>query len=657
MEDSDLSMPDVDAYLRYAQLLKKKAVSKSLSDLGFAPIRYPWNRLGKVQGLRAIVPSSQPYDDLLKTASAPRNRRKPGVKKTQSPPVLPPDFKYAWDLEGHKVLAATYQAFTPSEFNQNRPKSARAEDNGTKKSTSVIPERLIEKTDQAVKKHLEEVARERLAQKVWSPSVYPSSTFATSKNADVLPIKAIHSWPDYEHIGPNEVLVTIEHCTNCAHHKLNTHHKEEHYIKMATAVQMCLEDAVQQFPVRFSVVLKPISLEAHIHPPERAQELLEEHTFHAFKVTSDIIETVSTSLRTGAFEVQVAFRDPQRHVVVHLLHSKLFRGEWPKKRILVNKFVKLLSRVGRFGFHSKTLHDEKIVDPLSNEGQDSIKDDTSDAGSGDNADAVGLSQQTRNDIAHEVQNQKESKQFSPKTPANTSPKSTHETQPNPGLEHPVSTNVGSKPKSVVGTSALTSMEPTVTTEDQLPPMITTTRTVSTDEENIISAALLSVAPQNLVPESLQDAIMSPTMPLTSSLSLNASWIEGNAVDIGSLIFEGSLESSQTVHVAESSVGSGDGVDDLTKFLTTAKSEDAERRNTIANIKSRSQSGGDVLISSVGTTEHDVPIIFQNYQHGNSTNGFQKLATFDDDVDLNQIDGDDDVDADFDNLYDQLAIDC
>ena len=75
---------------------------------------------------------------------------------------------------------------------------------------------------------------------------------------------------------------------------------------MASAVQMCLEDAVQQFPVRFSVTLKPISIETHVHPPERAQELLEDHTFHSFKASSDIVETVSTSLRTGAFEVQVS---------------------------------------------------------------------------------------------------------------------------------------------------------------------------------------------------------------------------------------------------------------------------------------------------------------------------------------------------------------
>ena len=155
MEDSDLALPDVDAYLRYAQLLKKKAVSKSLSDLGFTPIRYPWNRLGKVQGLRAIVPSAQPYDDLLKTASAPRKKSKPGLKKSQSPQPLPPDFKYAWDLEGHKVLAATYQTFTA---NDNRPQSAKAHD--VKGPISAIPERLIEKTEQAVKKHLDDIARE-----------------------------------------------------------------------------------------------------------------------------------------------------------------------------------------------------------------------------------------------------------------------------------------------------------------------------------------------------------------------------------------------------------------------------------------------------------------------------------------------------------------
>jgi hypothetical protein len=41
---------DVEGYLSYVSLLKKNTTRKSLSELGFGPVRYPWNRSGKVAG-------------------------------------------------------------------------------------------------------------------------------------------------------------------------------------------------------------------------------------------------------------------------------------------------------------------------------------------------------------------------------------------------------------------------------------------------------------------------------------------------------------------------------------------------------------------------------------------------------------------------------
>jgi hypothetical protein len=39
---------DTDSYLTYVSLLKKS--KRNLSELGFGPVRYPWNRSGKVGG-------------------------------------------------------------------------------------------------------------------------------------------------------------------------------------------------------------------------------------------------------------------------------------------------------------------------------------------------------------------------------------------------------------------------------------------------------------------------------------------------------------------------------------------------------------------------------------------------------------------------------
>jgi hypothetical protein len=200
--------------------------------------------------------------------------------------------------------------------------------------------------------------------KTWIPHHYPSSTFAMKKDEAFLPLKAIQSWPEYSSLAQGEVLVTIEHCSNCSEHCLYTHHKEEHYVGLAAVVELVMREVAHRFDVSFDVIMKPVNLAAECSSPDRAGEA-EKTTFHEFKGRSDVVEGVSTSLRTGAFEVQVRlvttslsnFQLPcliqvafnsNGHVTTHLLYSKLYRGEWPKKRLLRARLSAILSRVGRF---------------------------------------------------------------------------------------------------------------------------------------------------------------------------------------------------------------------------------------------------------------------------------------------------------------------
>jgi hypothetical protein len=39
-------------------------------------------------------------------------------------------------------------------------------------------------------------------------------------------------WPEYRVMEEGDVVLTVEHCCNCAEHELITHHKEEQYVQV-----------------------------------------------------------------------------------------------------------------------------------------------------------------------------------------------------------------------------------------------------------------------------------------------------------------------------------------------------------------------------------------------------------------------------------------
>jgi hypothetical protein len=227
-------------------------------------------------------------------------------------------------MAGRKIPASEYVPYVAKDHEQTKGKSREVGPVIKKIGDDTVFEgRIVEKTDQFMKTHLTKVAIQVsdfrvvtrldalndtdsvISQKAmlpcWTPQYYPSSTFALKKDEQILPLKAVHPWPEYSSLGDGEVMVTIELCSGCEHHQLYTHHKEEHYREVADAVENALAGAAARIGVeQFSVVLKPVNHATELNNPEDAS------TFHQFRPKSDIVDTVSTSLRIGAFEVQVS---------------------------------------------------------------------------------------------------------------------------------------------------------------------------------------------------------------------------------------------------------------------------------------------------------------------------------------------------------------
>jgi ferredoxin-like protein FixX len=66
------------------------------------------------------------------------------------------------------------------------------------------------------------------------------STRSPFRNGEtpVLPMNLVCRWPEYRVMEEGDVVLTVEHCCNCAEHELITHHKEEQYVQVSGAVRV-----------------------------------------------------------------------------------------------------------------------------------------------------------------------------------------------------------------------------------------------------------------------------------------------------------------------------------------------------------------------------------------------------------------------------------
>jgi hypothetical protein len=122
----------------------------------------------------------------------------------------------------------------------------------------------------------------------------------------------------------NDILITIEYCSNCEDHSVHTQHESELFKNIALTLQKCI---LIRFPF-IRVLLKPISTE------------ICKESSHANSIVSKskIIDEKYNDVRIGAMEIQMC-KMVQGKKSINILHSKLKSGKWPSVSNVLNSIV------------------------------------------------------------------------------------------------------------------------------------------------------------------------------------------------------------------------------------------------------------------------------------------------------------------------------
>ena len=113
----------------------------------------------------------------------------------------------------------------------------------------------------------------------------------------------IRQYKCYDSLERNDLVITIEHCHNCGSHQVSTKHDPKAYVIKANSALQMLAQYLYNLKVSCRVGLA---------------------RFQANVLSSSFNE----KSRIGAFEVQIAYRDPNNQLHIELLHSKLDTKVW-----------------------------------------------------------------------------------------------------------------------------------------------------------------------------------------------------------------------------------------------------------------------------------------------------------------------------------------
>ncbi len=130
---------------------------------------------------------------------------------------------------------------------------------------------------------------------------------------------------EFDYMQKNDIIVTIEHCSNCEDHKTHTQHINDIYRQFAQSLQKCI---IMRFPF-IKVYLKPIDTQI---VPVNLQNYEK----------NQIVDSKYKDVRIGAFEIQLAIKLEKLEIIQ--IHSKLVSGLWPSLFCVLNKIVAKLPR-------------------------------------------------------------------------------------------------------------------------------------------------------------------------------------------------------------------------------------------------------------------------------------------------------------------------
>lgn len=146
----------------------------------------------------------------------------------------------------------------------------------------------------------------------------------------------------YQLMEKLDMLISIEHCFNCAHHSLSLRHDPNEYSKntdtVLRAVAQLAHGESQKYFDSFTKLTCITRLTISLITTFAESGLCARVgvTRMRARITSKCKQTDADS-RIGAFEVQVAFKNAKGDVLTELLHSKLLSRHWPCRSLMEKK--------------------------------------------------------------------------------------------------------------------------------------------------------------------------------------------------------------------------------------------------------------------------------------------------------------------------------
>ena len=177
---------------------------------------------------------------------------------------------------------------------------------------------------------------------------------ATDMHVNTLPESCFVDGPEFVNLEPADVIFRIEHCCNCSCHNYKSRHDEAHYLKLAQAYKRILSNICANYAVRCYVYVVPIAdydpyndpISQNFHHNQDYSDIIDgkpgksggnTHTWSTLDVLEKVKLETSTN-RQGAFEIQVGVMNHGGEKAKHILHSKLYSGNWPNKgRVISSK--------------------------------------------------------------------------------------------------------------------------------------------------------------------------------------------------------------------------------------------------------------------------------------------------------------------------------
>lgn len=137
--------------------------------------------------------------------------------------------------------------------------------------------------------------------------------------------------PIYATLEEHDLILTIEHCHNCANHNVSLRHDPKEYQEKSMKYIKQLASSIfeEQYCVRLGIGVIPADLS---------------HSHHS---------------RIGAFEIQIAYKSPiSRETEIDLLYSKLQTRRWPSKSVVDKRLETFFSKHQIPRVKSSALHSD-----------------------------------------------------------------------------------------------------------------------------------------------------------------------------------------------------------------------------------------------------------------------------------------------------------